>query len=42
MENEWADQEHQAGVTRGFRENLSHDISYSDKSEQPEKDAHKY
>jgi hypothetical protein len=40
MENEWADQHRQAGVTRGFRENLSHDKGYSDKTEQPEEDAH--
>jgi hypothetical protein len=42
VENKRANQEHQAGVPRGFRENLSQDISYSDKTEQPEKDTHIY
>jgi len=41
MENEWANQKNQAGVSRSSRENLSHDIGYSDKTEQPEKDTRK-
>jgi hypothetical protein len=42
MENERADHKDQAGITWGFRKNFSLNKGYSDKTEQPEKDAYSH